>query len=454
MAGALAAPHLLDPNAWQRSSTLSGPLQAASQGDWQPLLTNVASTLGTFSFSGDSFVTYNLPGRPIFDPVVSLFFYGGIAFCLWRWKWPAFAFTLTWVLIGVSPSLALGEWTSTLHSKAAEAPILALPALGAVQVGRWINARFGLRWVRAFVAGCVLWLAVVAASTGYDYFIRWGQSPAARAAYFHNLAAIIDYLNVTHYSGVVALSSPFPDLPLDPFIADLRLRRQDLSLRWFDARRALVFPDATRSLLIVPPSTPLDPYFAERLNLQSVERVKLRPDDADPYFDVSVWDPNAMLARFISSPARVVIAGDKPLSLPINFGAVELVAYDLPTQTVAPGRIVTLVTLWRVLDPAALGPLPTHDYGRAAVIFAHLLDAKNTVAGQEDRLDAPAWNWQPGDAFAQVLSIPIASTAPPGSYPLEVGIYTRESLTRLPVLVNGVAVDNRVLLPPVQVVSP
>ncbi len=449
--GLLTAPHLLDPASWGRTSTLSEPLQAALQGDWRPLLTNVISALGTFSFSGDSFVTYNLPGRPILNPITSLFFYGGIALCLWRWRKPAYAFVLMWVAMGIMPSLIIGEWTSTLHSKAAQAPILLLPALCAVEVGCFVAARFGSRWARVFAAICVIWLSVVALSTGYDYFVCWGQAPETRAAYFHNLAAITDYLNDTEYSGPVALSSPFPDLPLDPFIADMRVQRDDLSLRWFDARRAVVFPDATHSLLIVPPNTPLDPYFAEQLDLHLVERVLMRPDDVDPYFDVLEWRPDAALSRFLASPGETVVAGDEPLCLPVNLSAVELVAYELLSPAVAPGEMVTLVTVWRILDPDALGPVPEHAYGRAAVIFAHLLDAGDIVVGQEDRLDAPAWNWHKGDTFAQLHRFQVDPDTPPGLYRLQVGIYSREDLTRLPVVVNGVEIDDRILLQPLEV---
>jgi hypothetical protein len=452
--GLLVAPHLLDPAVWGRTNTLSGPVRAATQGDFRPLLGNFISTLGSFSFSGDSFVTYNLPGRPIFDPIVSMFFYGGIALCLRRWRNPVYAFTLIWIAMGIVPSLLLGEWTSTLHSKAAEAPILALPALCAAEVGRCVAARFSHRWASVFVTGCVIWLTAVAAFTGYDYFVRWGQAPETRAAYFHNLVAISDYLNDTVYSGSVALSSPFPDLPLDPFIADMRLHRRDLALRWFDARQALVFPAATRGLLVVPPNTPLDPYLAERLDLRPVERVHLRPDDVDPYFDVFEWSPTAALARFLAVPTQTVTGGGETLRLPVNLGnAVELLAYELPTPTLEPGGTVTLVTAWRILDPTALGPVPVHSYGRAAVLFTHVLDAHEAIIGQEDRLDAPAWNWQAGDTFVQLHRFQIDASAPPGPYLLQVGIYTRDDLTRLPVLVNGTAVDNRVILSSVEVTS-
>ena len=449
--GVLAAPHLLDPGAWGRTSTLSGPLQAAAQGDLRPLWNNVLGALGAFSLSGDSLITYNLPGRPIFDPVVSLFFYAGLLLCIWRWKRLAYAFLLMWLAAGLSPTLALGKYTSTLHSKVAEAPIMILPALSAVALWRGAAARWRPCLRRAFALAGVTWLSVVTVSTGYDYFLRWGESPATRAAYFHNLAAITDYVNEAEYDeSIVMISSPFPDLPLDPLIAEARVRRDTVSLRWCDAQRAILLPDATHSLLIVPPNAPLAPYFAQQLDLQLVERVRLRPDDVDPYFDVFTWNPNAALSRFSSSSfdtVGMVSADGERLPLPVNFGgAVELVAYTRPGPKASPGTDAALITVWRVRDPAALGPPPAHDYGRAAVIFVHALDETDAVVGQEDRLDAPAWNWRAGDTFVQLHRFRIAIDAPPGPYHLAVGLYRRDDLARLPVIVNGVEIDDHIRL--------
>ncbi len=454
-AGVLAAPHLLDPDAWQRSSSLAGPLTAALRGDLRPLLTNAVETLGTLSIRGDSFVTYNLPGRPILDPVASLFFYIGILLCLRRWRRPAYAFVLMWVATGLLPSLIVGEWTSTLHSMGAEAPILTLPVLGAVEVGRRIQARFGPRWAGRFALACGAWLVVMAISTGYDYFVRWGESPAVRAAYFHNLAAITDYLNESPYSGTVTLSSPFPEVPLDPFIADLRVQRDDLTLRWFDARRALLFPDVDRSLLILPTNAPLAPRLADWVPLSPPERVLLRPDDVDPYFDVHLWNPRRAWAVLLPRLTGQQVAGDRPLTLPVNFGgAVALVGYTLESPTVAPGGTVSLITAWQVFDPEALGPLPPQRYGRAAAIFVHLLDSAGQVVGQEDRLDVPAWNWQSGDRFLQIHRFSLKPDLPAGRYALEVGLYTRPDLTRLPILTDQGPAGDRIFLQPVEVTVP
>jgi 4-amino-4-deoxy-L-arabinose transferase-like glycosyltransferase len=451
----LAVPHLLDPDAWQRSSTLSGPLEAAKDGDFGPLLSNARSALGTFNFSGDSFVTYNLPGRPIFDPILSLFFFVGTGWCVWHWRQPACALMLLWVAAGVAPSLIIGEWTSTLHSKGAEASILLLPAVGAVAVGNFINKRLGLRWTGVFIVAGLVWLTVAAAFTWRDYFVRWGQAPETRAAYFHNLAAVTDYVDRLPADSVVALSSPFPDLPLDPFIAAMRVRRDDLIVRWFDGRRALLFPPAEQSYMILPSNTPLDPDLAGWVPVSSAERVIVHPEDADPHFDVLHLHPQENWSVITTQLSGETVQGGGFLSLPVNFGdALELVGYQLETPSVVASEPVTLMTAWRVINPEALGPLPPQRYSRAAAIFVHMLDPSGKIVGQEDRLDVPAWNWQPGDRFVQLHRFVPDAVLRPGDYLLEIGVYTRPDLLRLPVLSEDGLAGDQVYLQTVEVRAP
>jgi 4-amino-4-deoxy-L-arabinose transferase-like glycosyltransferase len=451
----LAAPHLLDPAAWGRSQTLSVPLQALFRGDVRPLGRNILSALGTFTVRGDSFTPYNLPGRPIFDPLTGALFYAGVALCVWRWRRAPYAFLLLWLVMGLSPSLVIGRWNSTLHSKAAEAPIMLLPALAAVELGRALARRAGRRWARAFAALCGVWLALVTAQTSYDYFVRWGRAPETRAAYFHNLTAIAEYLDETEHQGAVALSSPFPDVPLDPFIVDMRLQRDDLQLRWFNARRALVFPAAAHSLLILPPNTPPHPRLAEALEAPLVERVHLAPEDVDPYFDVLAWQPRAAHEALRGQLDRWVTVGEGQARLPLSFGgAVELQGYARHPATPTAGGTMTLTTLWRVQDPGALGPVPRGEYDHAVAIFVQLLSAGGEVLGQEDRLDAPAWNWRAGDAFAQVHQLALDAELAPGSYPLVLGVYDRRSMERLPLLTDDGALVDHLRLPAVEVSGP
>jgi hypothetical protein len=73
-----------------------------------------------------------------------------------------------------------------------------------------------------------------------------------------------------------------------------------------------------------------------------------------------------------------------------------------------------------------------------------VLGPQEQIIGQRDALDAPSWDWQPGDIILQIHPIVIPPETPAGSYTTIVGIYDRASGDRLPVLnASGEIVDNR-----------
>ena len=174
----------------------------------------------------------------------------------------------------------------------------------------------------------------------------------------------------------------------------------------------------------------------------------LRSDDLDPFFVVYDWEPQVALAALRERARGVPL----DLALPVEFGAVlRLLGYDLRTPVVAPGGTVELVTLWQVTDPRSLRLRDSSGVNAELVLFTHALDAAGNVVAQEDRLDAPAWDWQAGDVIAQLHRFTLPPDLSPGPITLEVGAYRRADLTRLPVLANGVVVGDRVLLGPVEV---
>jgi hypothetical protein len=77
------------------------------------------------------------------------------------------------------------------------------------------------------------------------------------------------------------------------------------------------------------------------------------------------------------------------------------------------------------------------------------LDETGNLVAQEDRLDAPAWNWQEGDVVAQVHRLALPPSLPEGSVIPAVGIYRRVDMTRLPVSMDDHIVGDQVFLSPV-----
>ncbi|MEK6574252.1 MAG: glycosyltransferase family 39 protein, partial [Chloroflexota bacterium] len=312
---ALALPHLLGPAAWGRTSTLSGSLTSAAAGDFGPLIHNGLGALGTLFVKGDPFVVYNIPGRPVLDPITAALFAGGVLWCVWNWRKPEGALTLLWFGAGFAPAMAVGAFTMMLHAITTQTVALVMPTLCVDRLAGFIHRivrrdrgeseNKSLSALRA-LGGKTLWLgfAILVGATAVvtyrDYFGVWVNAGETRAAYFSNFRGVMDYLRHTPYSGSLALSSPFPGLPHDPFNVDLRVRRDDLDYRWFDAREALVFSQTDTSLLVLPVNALPDPIFAAHLPMASAERHVVREADVDPYFDTLMWNPKAALTAWLA----------------------------------------------------------------------------------------------------------------------------------------------------------
>ena len=254
-------------------------------------------------------------------------------------------------------------------------------------------------------------------------------------------------------------------------VADVRpgeyaqLGTNDVRVLWFDARRALAAPDSERAgWLFIADETPVHPLLGAFLPGQEAAGDVCQPATTRSGRPFCAWtdDTRQRLATHVATlapgapawhlPAARFTPGDpadhgQQLAYPVRFGdTLELLAYEVapgPPGEAAmhPGQALTVVTYWQVLAPAP-GPLK---------LFLHLLDANSGYAGGEDRLDVWYDNWQVGDLFAQVQEIGLASDAAPGVYQVEIGWYDAETLYRLPVLREGAAIADRVLLAPVEV---
>ncbi len=508
VAGVSAAPMFLwlqqHPGAEQRFSQLGQPLRLLETGDVQQIWANSLEALGMFTLRADDLWMYNLPGRPWLGAVEGVLFYAGVALALWRWRRPQYTLALLWLAVGMLPSMITGVSASATRAVAILPVLYLFPALALTEIYRWIQSRIpNLRFVIdpwPLVIFSVFLILLAGARTYHDYFDVWSNARDVRVAYHTTLFEIARDLDQQAIppDTVVVMSSIYPGRYHDPYALDLILSRCDLSLRWVDGRAALIFPTnpGGASRLIVPALAPLDPALNQAVAppyAHLVESHLLRPDDLNPGFDVYEWDSAAALGTLLSQAAHrpaawsssATFPADNPqsiyhtLDLPADLGRIiALVGYDLSSQAVAPGDEITLVTYWHVLSLPSLengngngngngiGFPSTGSPGRRdgldTVLFTHLLTPGGDppVIAQQDRLDAPAWNWHPGEVFAQVHHLTIGHDVPSGLYPLEVGAYARPTpspvdpdppTTRLALYVEGQAVSDRILLPPLQV---
>lgn len=400
------------PWADTRLEMLDGPLQNILSLNLGPVFGNISRAFLAFFWPGygDQFLAYNIPGRPLFDVVSAVFFLIGLLVCLRFWRRPAFALLLIWFGVGILPSLITGPTANTTRNMGALGAVYLLPALGFVTAVKWASGRLRLerRWLLPTVAA--LWLIGTALFTSRDYFQVWAESPDVRAAYQHTLVEALDYLDGQEQDLPIVISSVYPGPAHDPSVARVLLGTNDLTSRWIDGRQALLFPEGGSGWLVVPASTPLHPTFASFVEL--VTTVSLEADDLDPFFRI-----------YRLNPTEWVWANEQ-----VNFGdAALLMGANWRSASVPPGGTAEMMTIWQVLDPAKVGPLVPPAFETDVVFFTHVLNPDGTILVQADTLDAPSWDWQPGDIILQIHSIYIPPETAPGQYEVAVGIYDRQS---------------------------
>ncbi|MCP4422996.1 MAG: phospholipid carrier-dependent glycosyltransferase [Chloroflexi bacterium] len=445
LAGLLVVPMFVylknNPAAQTRLTMLDGPLQALRDGNLTPVLQNAGEALLAFVWPGygDQFLAYNIPGRPVFEPVTAVFFIVGLLISIWRWKQPNYAFLLLWFGVGVAPSLLTGATANTTRNLAALPAAMALPAVGFTTVMERLKINnWGLPSGKSSIVNLqssivIIWLIFAGFTAARDYFVRWGESPEVRGAYQHTLVEALTFMAVNEIEPPIVISSVYPGPAHDPSIS-LVLSPQTEKMRWIDARFGLLFPGGGDGRVLIPSSTPIHPELAGFVEL--VTAVSLREDDLDPEFALyelvtPPWS-GAALANF-------------------NDAVILHTAYWTTPET-APGGTAELITVWRITDPTRIGPtVPPFD-ATDVVLFTQVLDEASGVLTQRDALDAPSWSWQTGDIIVQIHPIVVPLETAVGRYQTIVGIYDKLSGARLPVLdVNGAIVETFAPAPPLQV---
>jgi len=185
--GDLVAPHLLDPDAWGRSSTLSAPLRPRPAAIGNRCWRTVLGALAHFQFRRRQLYHLQLAGRPIFIQSASVFFYGGLALCVWRWKSPCMPCWLMWIAAAFCPRLGHREWTSTAAT--AKRPKTADPALPRrvrpPRSGDGYSIAGALPLGKRFGAGLRGLADRHGASPAMIYLARLGANRPPRARLFH-----------------------------------------------------------------------------------------------------------------------------------------------------------------------------------------------------------------------------------------------------------------------------
>jgi hypothetical protein len=405
-----------DPTLQQRVQQLEGPLTALGEGNLAPILGTALATLGVFSFTGDPRWTYMLPDRPLFDPLTAVFFYGGLAMAVWRFKQPAYAFTLFWLVLGLLPSAVTPQAPSTIRLIGALPAVYTFPAL----VVAWLwDKRDRAAWARFAIPFLITGLFLLNLAITLTFgFVRWPQALETRVKYQSVLVDIAAYLK--DKPDAVAV---FADGFYRPITAD-SLRRnlgEDPQGRWIqtgeEVSGAMVLPAEGGGSLFVPEFAAPDPQL---LALAGLSEGPLYRSGNRPSFAV------------YELPAQPRVS---KLPLPFSFeDQLSLVGYEITTPQ--DGQALQLVTVWQV-DGELPGDL---------AIFVHWLDEEGNLISQHDGFDAAPQTLMAGDLLLQRHVLPWTSPLPTPIGSLHLGLYLRQNGRRLSTLNQaGETVDHLVL---------
>jgi 4-amino-4-deoxy-L-arabinose transferase-like glycosyltransferase len=462
------------PESRQRVGQVGSKLiEAFRTQDLAPLLRNAWKTLGMFSHKGDPEWLYNISGRPVFDPVTAVLFYGGVLMSLWRWRDPKRAFILLWLVMGIAPTTITWPAGSLPHSIVAQPATFVFPALFMVKGWEW-GAQIRVKWMRW---GMMVLVIVVSAFgvviNGYDYFVRWPTFAQVRHEYQAPVAAVARYLQADAETTPACVSAPYVDYwhPWSEMSFDLLFRRNDVRVCWFNGSDSILFPAADQVRFFLPdhirnPSD-LDADLRSLLMEGSVPVELGYRDAGGSTFDLYRWQDRTPLDRFLAScasapawisPEGPYVAGEsekqrRAVALPLDFGhRLALLGYVYDQTQVAPGQTWRMMSCWRVLDRGNGDPL---------AIFVHVLDESNQVRASQDGLHVSTTSWREGDVFIQIHTMALASDLPAGTQRVELGLYSPATLDRLPLFTGQsaeiagqsaeIAPQSRALLQPLNV---
>lgn len=428
-----------------RLTELSQPLRQAVEGDYKALLDNSSQSILIFTFKGDSHWRYNIPGRPFLSPLIAILFLLGLVLAIWqivagirdrsRIKTATTSFmVIVWLLLAFAPVMITGPDLSTTQAIGLQPVLYLFPAmvlnLGVERIPAPKRVLHGL---------VVILYGLIAILTVKDYFFLWARAPEVRVQYESTLASAINYLNEND-DRLVALSTTTPNRFHSPAVAQLFLNNPGVNMSWFDGQHSLLIPQGDTSTLIFTGFAALNPNLKTYFEESPAYEVPLPTTDIDRPLSVYSITGQSLLAEWEEQFSEAIVH-PADASLPLQFGeAVEFLGFDLQTKEVAPGGSVRIATLWRAKSPID-----------GAVLFTHLIGTDGKPIAQDDRLDAPSFAWQNGDVFIQLHQFTLPNSITSGEYPLQVGVYTRDGLHRLPVLLDGETIADHLTLPPLLV---
>lgn len=396
----------------------AGDVAIVHWGDWrgsaQRIVENGWRILSMFNLRGDLEWIHNLPGRPVFDvPTGIAFVAGAVVVARRAVRAPGHERLPYGLLLGWGITLALislvTDMAPNFSRMMGALPVLIITAALGLDAGhRLIAPRAGATWAVAIVAAV---LAVGGASTGWDYFVRFGRDPRAPYQYDQDKIEAVSYLTAANVDHTVFLAELWAQH------ATIRLLTRNEGIRSLDTLSGVVFPaeEGHGALYAYPPE---QQERAQALQARWGAWGKLS----------TVYDSQGqvLLHLFTMSPAQLqalrqveLAALRRPETATTGCDladGVRLRGWQAAPEADAQGDLAVTL-LWECAEPAS--PELTS--------FVHLVAPDGQRYAQADQQPLQGSyatdEWRRGDLVLDVIEVPLPAVMPEDDYALQVGVY-------------------------------
>jgi 4-amino-4-deoxy-L-arabinose transferase-like glycosyltransferase len=446
----LAIPYLI--------SAINNPIVADGAYIFSSLEHFIASIGDSFAalfLQSDSDATYNLPLRPLLEPVSLVIVLLGIAVAIRNWRQPRHALLLIAFVLFIPATMLAAPPPSHRAMVLLLIPIVLAFGLGVQTLYASLHGPYP--WI--ITASMILLYMFNLAWTTSDLFINWRDDEQRQMVYHEELGQLAHHIDVTAGQIPTVLCYPnWDNTNIRPALSApelvlIMLNRAQPNLRYIDCSQGLLFVDGgTEQQLILADEGQIQnmhPYLQSWLNEGEFLDTDALPSQRVIRFDVQDVLADAAGVFTTSSPAKYAIeVGDIATDVvppPIRFGGnITWLGYVPPENiNYQAGERVEIINYWRVE-----GVVPSD-----LILFHHILSDPVTVVDNRDEIRVNPRQLIERDVFIQITDIRLSETLTTGEYTLSIGTYQQTSQERLDVFDGEETRGNRLFLYAIQVES-
>ena len=395
---------------------------------------NAVSTLGMLSVRGDPNSRHNLPGRPVFDPPLTVFGLIGLALIAARVRRPESVLALLWLATMFLPGILSGDSPHQLRTAGIIPIVYVLPAVGLITAAEWLKRVMPASrsaWAYGVIALVVFWSA---GSSAKAFFIDWAEAQDTADA-FQGAQRIAGSLvrDQEGTSTTVVATRVYRGLPAGSLLFDQDIDR--LGIKLFEGHHCLAVPSEGRLRYLLPRDT-RGPWEATRRVIETRATSTVVDKNGEPWVHLYELNANELLRL---QPSRTV-----PAALGEQF---VMVGYDLP-KNIRAGEISSARIYLEVDKPF---PKPAHFQ-----FFAHLVnieDNSTPVLSHVDSCLADRY-WKTGDRLLIDIPLILNADVEQGTHRLAFGIWDKFEDERLLVRDGaGTPIGNALYLGPLRIIA-